>query len=244
MTRWKASGIHLTLSALIGLAAFCLLYFVYYPQPFFKAAGADQLVIILLGVDVVLGPLLTLAVFKSGKKSLKFDLSVIAALQMGALAYGLYVMWVARPVFIVAAVDRVEIVYANDLEAKDYASATLKQYKSVPSWGPIRVAVNSPSDGKEKMMLVESALAGRDIQYFPKYYVPLTQDKLDELIQNAIPLERTPEQSRPLIEKTIRNSGTPEDFAILPLKGRTGSITLLLRKQDGAYVDIVIANAW
>jgi hypothetical protein len=52
MSRWKASGIH------------------------FEAAGGDRLIFILAAVDVTLGPLITLIIFKAGKKGLKFDLAV------------------------------------------------------------------------------------------------------------------------------------------------------------------------
>jgi hypothetical protein len=40
------------------------------------------------GRDLALGPLLTLIVFEPGKPSLKFDLSCIVLLQLGALLYG------------------------------------------------------------------------------------------------------------------------------------------------------------
>ncbi|HEV7490359.1 MAG TPA: hypothetical protein VGO25_06105, partial [Rhodanobacteraceae bacterium] len=80
MTRWKASAVHLSISICVGLGAVALIFGVWYPPPYSHAVGADQLVVLLLGVDVVLGPLLTLVVFKSGKKSLRFDLSVIALL--------------------------------------------------------------------------------------------------------------------------------------------------------------------
>ena len=110
MTRWKASGIHFSISLMIGIFAFCMLYFVYYPQPYFEPAGASKLVMILLGVDIVLGPLLTLSVFKAGKRGMRFDLAVIGAVQAAALIYGLSIMWRARPIFIVAVIDRVELI--------------------------------------------------------------------------------------------------------------------------------------
>ena len=47
-----------------------------------------MLILLMIGVDVVIGPLLTLIVFDPKKKHLKFDLVVIAALQLAALAYG------------------------------------------------------------------------------------------------------------------------------------------------------------
>ena len=86
MTRWRASSLHLGLSVLVGLGFAALTRFVWYPGPFFELSGAIGLLTILVPVDVLIGPLLTLLVFKSGKPSLRFDLTVIALLQ--AMATG------------------------------------------------------------------------------------------------------------------------------------------------------------
>ena len=51
---------------------------VWYPQPYFAAMGGATLILLLIGVDVVIGPLITLIVFDPKKKSLRFDLAVIA----------------------------------------------------------------------------------------------------------------------------------------------------------------------
>src|SRR5262245_30915782 len=98
MSRWKAAGIHLLLSAAIAAAVVIFMLTVWYYWPLFEAAGGSRLILILVGVDVTLGPLITLIVFKSGKKSLKFDLTVIALFQVAALIYGIYTFYLARPV--------------------------------------------------------------------------------------------------------------------------------------------------
>src|SRR5690606_27378733 len=121
MTRWKAALINLSISILIGLLILALVFFFWYPQPYFVAAGGRHLVVVLFAVNVVLGPLLTLIVFSSGKKGLKFDLCMIGAFQVSALIFGLVVIAEARPAFIVAVVDRFELVAANDLDRKDLA---------------------------------------------------------------------------------------------------------------------------
>jgi len=56
---------------------------------------------------VCLGPLLTLAVFDPKKKELKRDLSIILLIQLSALFYGIYTVSVARPAYIVFAVDAI-----------------------------------------------------------------------------------------------------------------------------------------
>ena len=88
LNRWKAAAIHLSLSALIAATVVTVMLLVWYPPPHFHAMGGEGLLKVLVGVDVTLGPLLTLIIFNPKKKSLRFDLSVIAALQVAALAYG------------------------------------------------------------------------------------------------------------------------------------------------------------
>ena len=99
--RWQAAGAHLTLSAVIGATVLAAMLFVWYPEPFFDAVGGSRLILLLVGVDVVLGPLLTLVVYNPRKPRLRLDLSIIAVLQSAALIYGVHVMFAARPVYVV-----------------------------------------------------------------------------------------------------------------------------------------------
>ena len=78
MNRFTAALVHLSLSALVAAAAFTIIYFLWFPGALFGAAGGLKLFALIVGVDVALGPLLTLVVFVPGKKGLKFDLTVIA----------------------------------------------------------------------------------------------------------------------------------------------------------------------
>ena len=57
-----------------------------------KASLAHLAISAAIGVAVVIGSLITLVIFDPKKKALKFDLSVIAALHLAALAYGCHVM--------------------------------------------------------------------------------------------------------------------------------------------------------
>ena len=101
--RYSAFLLHLLISGVIGLIAVCIVFFVWYPDPLQDAVGVTEIFLILLSVDIVIGPLLTLLVYKPGKPSLKFDLSVIALLQLVALCYGMNTVFQGRPAFQCAA---------------------------------------------------------------------------------------------------------------------------------------------
>src|SRR5512137_2835497 len=119
LNRWKAASIHFGISVVIATALFAAMLLVWYPHPYFHAAGGQKLLLLLIGVDVVIGPLLTLIVFDPRKKNLKMDLAVIVALQLAALVYGATIMFNARPVFVAFAGDRFELVEANAIAAAD-----------------------------------------------------------------------------------------------------------------------------
>src|SRR5688572_10458424 len=112
MSRWRASGIHLLISVFIAAAGLALMLAAWYPGPLFQAAGGNELLFILVGVDVVIGPLITLAVFMAKKRGMRFDLAVIGTLQVAALLYGGWVVAASRPAFIVFVNDRFEVASA------------------------------------------------------------------------------------------------------------------------------------
>jgi len=62
-------------------------------------------------VDVILGPLITLTVFNRSKprSELVRDLTVVGLIQLAALGYGLWTVFVARPVHLVFEYDRFRV---------------------------------------------------------------------------------------------------------------------------------------
>ena len=124
MTRWKAAGIHSTISAVIALLVGILLFVAWYPTPYSHAAGADQL-FLLVCAGLATGPLLTLIVFRPNKWGLKFDLITIGVLQSAALFYGMSVVLQSRPIFLVGTLDRFELISDNELSDADLAQGSL-----------------------------------------------------------------------------------------------------------------------
>ena len=120
------------------------MYAVWYPPPYFALMGGAMLILLIVGCDVAIGPLITLIIFRVGKKGLKVDLAIVALLQVTALAYGAYVMFEARPVFTVYAVDRFEVVSANEINAEALAQAAAPEFASLPVAGPKVVGAAMP----------------------------------------------------------------------------------------------------
>lgn len=246
MSRWKAAAIHLSISITIGLAAALLIFGLWYPPPYSQATGAPELVMLLLGVDLVLGPLLTLAVFKRGKKGMTFDLCVIGVLQACALAYGLSVVAGARPVFIVGAIDRFVLVSANELDPKDLADAK-PEFRALPWTGPRLVGVEMPANPQEHDDLMFSGAAGKDVDKFPKYYVDYAQ-AAPKLLARARPLDSVRQahpQATPLLDGWLQKSGrSAATLLAIPVIAPRGDLTLLVDRDSGQPLDALPLDIW
>ena len=77
--RLKFFLIHLSISLIIALSVVGLVFFAWYPTPLVIAVGVTQIFLMMLSIDVIVGPLLGLLVYKEGKKTLKFDLSNLSS---------------------------------------------------------------------------------------------------------------------------------------------------------------------
>lgn len=105
--RARNTALHLLCSVAVAGVAWLLTSALWYPAPLDALAGGTALFLILVSVDVVMGPALTALVSNPNKTrvELRRDLSVVVGLQIAAFAYGLYSMAHARPVALVFEVD-------------------------------------------------------------------------------------------------------------------------------------------
>jgi hypothetical protein len=169
--RLRAASIHLGISALVAALASLVVFAVWYPSPFATIAGGTHLFLLLVSVDVVMGPALTAVVVGAGKprQELVRDLIVIVLLQLTAFGYGLYSVALARPVALVYEVDLLRLVSAADLEPAglNEAPAGLRDL----SWrGPRLMAALKPTDPQELLRSVELGLAGIPLAAMPRYW--------------------------------------------------------------------------
>lgn len=246
MTRWKAASIHLSISATVALCSAALIFGVWYPAPYAHAAGAFDLILVLLCVDLVLGPLLTCIVYKQGKPGMRFDLAVIGLLQASAFSYGLVVVSAARPVFVVGTIDRFVLVSADALADEDLAAGTTEEFRSRSWTGPRLVNALRPEASSERTDLLFSGAFGKDLELFPKYYADYATHAapLLERAQSLDALARKP-GAPPLIDAWLSRSGNARaDVAWLPLVGRGHDVVLLLNRSDGRILDMLPIDPW
>ena len=144
-TRWGASLAHLLLSILV-IGSIALFAFVqWYPAGLHLAAKLDKLLGIMLGVDIVAGPLLTLILYRVGKRGLRFDLAMIAVLQLAFLSYGLNTLWQSRPLFLVGSQQAFALIFANEVPDSAAEQARAKHWPRFKGSGPWLVGVDLSS---------------------------------------------------------------------------------------------------
>jgi len=244
-SRWQASGLHLLISASIATLSLALILGLWFPGPLFEAAGGLGLLYLLVGVDVMLGPLLTLVVFKSGKPGLKFDLAVIGTLQLAALVYGLSVVSLARPAFVVFVLDRFELVSAVDLSSEDLQAARYEEFRSAPWTGPRLAAADLPDDPDERQSLIRLAASGLDVQNFPRYYVPYVERTKQVLARAVAParLRETEPETAKAVDAWLAASGTKEsDVRALMLRTRFAWIAVLVDPKTAQPVKYILGE--
>jgi hypothetical protein len=245
MSRWRAAGVHLLISAGIAAGVLALMLAIWYPQPLFEAMGGAGLAMIVIGVDVVLGPALTLVVFRSGKRGLKFDLAVIAAFQLAALVYGCHVVSLARPAFLVFVKDQFQVATVAELAPERLAEARYPELRS-PSWlGPRLVFGDWPKDFGEQQQLLFAAVAGEDLQHFPRYYAPYDRGK-DEILRRAQPLSevrRLEPEAAKAIDAWLADSNVDEErLRYLRLRGKKAWVAVLIDRASAQPVKMLLAE--
>ncbi len=249
MTRWQASGVHLSICMVIAMTVVAIMLLVWYPAPFFGAMGGQKIVMMVIAIDVVVGPLLTLIVYEPLKKGLRFDLAVIAVLQISALLYGVSVLFQGRPVYMVFVKDRFDIVTAVDIDAESLARAGIEEFRKLPITGPKLVAARIPTDTKERERILFSAMdRGRDLQSFPEYYQPY-EEQVETILKKSLPLAelrvKRPE-SAALIDAFLDRTGlSGGKLNFLPVATQKDQdLTAVIDSVKGEIVEILKIDPW
>jgi hypothetical protein len=231
-TRASATAVHLLISLAIAAAVVALFWGVWYPHGLAIVAGASELLFIVVTVDVLIGPLLTFIVFLPGKKGLARDLFMIALLQLGALGYGVHIMLHTRPVFLVALVDGILLVSADEIDGDDLKRASSPEYARKSWTGPIYVGSLDPQDPKRITELTISVIqGGPEIERLPEFYVPF-EPMVRELIKRSQRLSSWSDSTDPDAQQALRwvekRGLDPGVVTVVAIAGRGGISAMLL----------------
>ncbi|MCY4044932.1 MAG: hypothetical protein OXE99_07615 [Cellvibrionales bacterium] len=169
--RLSAAGIHLLISLVIFAGILGLFYFIWFPGAFLQVGGTEGLAM-LAGVDLVLGPLLTLIVYNKAKKSLKWDLSFIATLQVVCLIAGLWVIEKQRPLAQIVVNDKVHVFTKEDLIIRNIS---LEKIQSMPGAYPKPIFVDLPLNQAARKITIATSFLQGALEARENSYLPLSE---------------------------------------------------------------------
>lgn len=245
--RLRASVIHLTISLAIASLAALLVFGWWYPYPYRDLSGGRELFTLVVAVDVVLGPLITLVIFNAAKtrRHLLMDFSVIGLLQVAALTYGLWTVFVARPVHLVFEYNRMAVVHAVDIEPSLLSQAP-PDLQTLPWRGPTLLSLR-PLQGGEVIESVLQAVGGIAQAAQPNLWQPYDAARAD-ILRESRPAEqlaqRFPAQAD-AIARAVASTGRPlQALRTLPLLSRKTAWTVLIDGQSAQPVGFVAVDSF
>jgi hypothetical protein len=232
--------VHFALTLLVAAGAAALIFLVWFPDPFQTMVGGTRLFVLIVGCDLALGPLISLVIYNSRKtrRSLIIDYTIVGIVQLAAVIYGIHAISQWRPVYVVFVGDRYEIVSAGDIDPVDLKAAK-EPYNALPRTGPRLVAAQVPQGTEAHNKALFDALAGKDIQLVPAYYVTYESllGKVRERAKRLGDLEKVHPESKSLIDTGVKQLGVSADQLLwLPVKSRTGFWTALIDAKTGEPV--------
>jgi hypothetical protein len=246
MSRFRASFIHLLISLVLVGGVFTVVFYAWYPSPAFEVVGASSIIRLLVAVDLIVGPLLTLVVYKHGKPGLKFDLAVIALIQIAALVYGAHRLYAERPQYLVFATDRVEFVSNKGIDTSGIRFADLRDK---PLTQLIKVFARRPVDAEEVQRYLDSVLVDGmpDLERRPEYWEPWSAGA--EVIRDkALPVKdfktADPLEIKRLNAAIDKYGSEHADLGILPIGAVDEDIGLLVDRETLEVLGLIRVNPW
>lgn len=245
-TAVQAMGLHFTASVFVALVVAILVFAVWFPFPYRQMAGGTELFFLVMGVDIVCGPLLTLVLYNPAKpkRELVTDLSLVVVLQLAALAYGIWTVHQARPLYLVHEFDRFKVIALADVQAADLPKlpGTLQ-----PQFfkGPQTLGLREANKEEREQVMFESVQGGRDYGERPDFYAPYDETYAAKVYIKAKPLTKfidsIPDQKQTRqaeANKIALESGTVQDqLRYLPIIARQDWVAVIDAK--GAIVGYI-----
>lgn len=246
----KAALLHLSISVLLAIAVAWLVFGVWYPAPLHELTGGRTLFLILIAVDVICGPVLTLVLYDPAKSRFKWrvDLALIVFTQLGALAFGLNQVATARPVFLAFEGDRFRVVQAVDLQDAHLEEAP-DGLRVVGYSGPrflgIRLAKSGDSDYLTSLQL---SIQGLHPAFRPARWRPFAE-QIPELQRALQPIQLLRDKNpdgRVELDATLAKLGLQDQqLGYVPLvREEINDWVVLVRRSDGQPQAYLHLDGW
>jgi hypothetical protein len=178
--RLKAFSLHLLGSATVLTLILGALYLGWYRWPGWYLADATPVVTVLIGVDLVIGPLMTFVIASNSKAHhvLARDIGIIVAVQLCALIYGATSLWSGRPLYYAFSENLLQMVQAYDIDSQESELGRKQNAGLAPHWYslPRWIWAPLPPNPEEAKKIMVGAITGADdVISMPRYFKPWEQ---------------------------------------------------------------------
>lgn len=243
-SRLALASYHLLFSTVLSAIIAALIYLVWYPSPLHLATNVLSTALLLVAINLIVPPLLTFIVYKADRKELMHDIAVIAALQIAALLYGVFVIAEGRPAYLVFAIDDFEVVRPADVQWAQQTTAI--ETDKAPSLGLFNQPklVYSPFSSNEKtrgLQQTEELKRGISITYRVNNYQPITT-AANAIRAKSWPLSVLDDYNDAQQVNDILHQ-YPQADGWLPLKASILDM-VVLTDSAGAVIDVVNLRPW
>jgi hypothetical protein len=238
MSRYEACFYHFLISLAIFVVLAYVILFHWYPDFFYAIDGGWEGMRIIIGVDLILGPMLTLVVFKAGKPGLKFDLAAIGTLQAVCLIAGLAIVYTQRPIFFVYYDEH---FYSSSADSYTSNGVTVPDPSDYSDTVPAKVIALLPEHPIEeadfRVILFQD---GIPVWAYERTYAKLSEH-MEKVIAEGISEEelRDRDDDGKLEIWLEDNGGSFSDYVFIPIHSRYRDAFIGIRKSDDSFVDII-----
>lgn len=227
--RLRAAAIHIGISTVLLAVPLYLIVFRWYPDFHFAVDGGWQGVRLMMAIDLVLGPLLTLIVFNPAKarRLIVLDLSVIGVIQLGAMAWGIYAIHSQHPIAVNFSRGAFHSITAEPLRIEKTDPQVVLQYSDRrPPLVYVRDAANDDEEARKQLQEFVGGLAEHEDPFF---FQPFSANWTLVAGKARTAAERSKESRafrEALPEFLAERGGSETDYRWFPYWGRHGSCTL------------------
>lgn len=232
----RYAAVHWLVSLLIALLSAVVVFGVWYASPYRKMLAVGQIYMLVFVVDVVCGPFLTLILASPTKSQRErwIDFSLIGVIQIVALAYGMYSVWLARPVVFAFENDRFVVVTANEVDTESLPKA-VPGLQQLPWAGMLRVGTRKAHDGEEAFQSMTLGLAGVSPAMRPDWWRPWSEAEgaIRAKAQPVTALIARRPQDADVLHQAVQATGRKEEhLTYLPLTTRKVKEWVVLLDSD------------
>lgn len=236
---------HIFISIMIACGVGLLVFWLWFPHPYQHLTRGLNLFLLIMAVDVVCGPLITLLLAnpKKSKKELTLDLTLIAIIQLLALSYGIYTLEKARPVLVSFERDRMTLVAKSEIDWSDINNAP-QELQKIPLFGVNKIGIRRAESEKEFFESVNLGLEGIEPSVRPSWWqsydevLPEVKEKIKPV--SAINTDKLSTTQKRELDRGIAKSGTPiNELYYLPFTSALEKEWIVLMDKDANFVGYV-----